>query len=183
MCLLQIAGVINNAVTKLRDAGAVLVPFDSTAFDELSVSAWPGATLATLPGFDPASSYESIEVFARWVVLLLLLFPSSSLCLLFYFTLLVCLPSVTDVTDQASFPEPGLQCCCRWLALHNSSISVTDVINQINRPAEKAVYKAAQAALSTSLYGSTQNFIDYIQKGTCWSWLSTQKPHWAHSEM
>ena len=49
--------------------------------------------------------------------------------------------------------------------MHNSSISVTDLIDQINRPAEKAAYQAAQDSLSTSLYGSTQNFIEYIKTG------------------
>lgn len=53
----------------------------------------------------------------------------------------------------------------RWLALHNSSISVTDLIEQINRPDEKAAYQAAQDSLSTSIYGSTQNFIEYIKIG------------------
>lgn len=49
--------------------------------------------------------------------------------------------------------------------MHNSTLSVTDVIDQINRPAEKASYQAAADTLSTSLYGNTQNFIEYIQTG------------------
>lgn len=113
----EIAGVINTALTRIRNAGATLVPFDSTAFDELAISAWPGATADTIPGLDAASNYESIEVLGR------------------------------------------------WLALHNSSISVTDLIEQINRPAEKAAYQAAQDSLSTSIYGSTQNFVEYIKTG------------------
>ena len=57
--------MINTALTRLRDAGAVLVPFDSTAFDELAVSAWPGATADTIVGLDAASNYESIEALGR----------------------------------------------------------------------------------------------------------------------
>lgn len=63
---MQIAGVINSGLTRLRNAGAVLVPFDSTAFDELAVSAWPGATADTISGLDAASNYESIEVLGRY---------------------------------------------------------------------------------------------------------------------
>lgn len=64
---MQIAGVINDALTRLRDAGAVLVPFDSTAFEELAVSAWPGATADTISGLDASSNYESIVMLGRWV--------------------------------------------------------------------------------------------------------------------
>ena len=63
--MFQIAGVINNALASIRKAGAVLVPFDSAAFDELAVSAWPGATADTIIGLDAASNYESIEVLGR----------------------------------------------------------------------------------------------------------------------
>ncbi len=53
----------------------------------------------------------------------------------------------------------------RWLALHNSSLSVTDVINQINRPSEKQSYQAAALTSSTSVYGSTENFVQYLKYG------------------
>lgn len=62
---MQVAGVINTALARIRSAGATLVPFDSTAFDELAISAWPGATADTIPGLDAASNYESIEVLGR----------------------------------------------------------------------------------------------------------------------
>ena len=63
---MQIAGVINTALTRIRNAGAVLVPFDSTAFQDLAVAAWPGATADTIVGLDAASNYESIEVLGRY---------------------------------------------------------------------------------------------------------------------
>ena len=56
---------INAALDTLRDAGAVLVPFDSSAFQELAVSAWPGATADTIETLDASSKYESIEVLGR----------------------------------------------------------------------------------------------------------------------
>ena len=61
----QVAVPINAALAKLRDAGAVLVPFDSSAFQKLAVSAWPGATEETINTLDAASAYESIEVLGR----------------------------------------------------------------------------------------------------------------------
>lgn len=63
--LLQVAVPINSALAKLRSAGAVLVPFDSSAFQELAVSAWPGATAETINNLDASSDYESIEVLGR----------------------------------------------------------------------------------------------------------------------
>ncbi|DBB14631.1 TPA: hypothetical protein ACH3X3_004893 [Trebouxia sp. C0006] len=113
----EVAVPINSALAKLRSAGAVLVPFDSTTFQELAVSAWPGATAETINNLDASSDYESIEVLGR------------------------------------------------WLALHNSSLSVTDVINQINRPSEKQSYQAAAMTSSTSVYGSTENFVQYLKYG------------------
>ena len=66
MCLaLQVAVPINSALAKLRSAGAVLVPFDSSMFQELAVSAWPGATAETINNLDASSDYESIEVLGR----------------------------------------------------------------------------------------------------------------------
>ncbi len=62
---LQVAVPINSALAKLRSAGAVLVPFDSTTFQELAVSAWPGATAETINNLDASSDYESIEVLGR----------------------------------------------------------------------------------------------------------------------
>lgn len=53
----------------------------------------------------------------------------------------------------------------RYLALHNYSISVTDVVNQISRPAEKASYVAAEEAYSTTDAGSTADFIYYLKTG------------------
>lgn len=62
----QVAGVINSALQALRDAGAVLVPFDSSPFQQLALAAWPGATTKSLMGnLDAASAYESIEVLGR----------------------------------------------------------------------------------------------------------------------
>lgn len=61
----QVAVPINSALAKLRSAGAVLVPFDSSAFQELAVSAWPGATAETINNLDASSDYESIEVLGR----------------------------------------------------------------------------------------------------------------------
>ncbi|KAL3142981.1 hypothetical protein ABBQ38_003263 [Trebouxia sp. C0009 RCD-2024] len=114
----EVAGVINSALQALRDAGAVLVPFDSSPFQQLALAAWPGATTKSLMGnLDAASAYESIEVLGR------------------------------------------------YLALHNYSISVTDVVNQINRPAEKASYVAAEKAYSTTDAGSTADFIYYLKTG------------------
>lgn len=43
------------------------MPFDSSAFQELAVSAWPGATAETIETLDAASNYESVEVLARQV--------------------------------------------------------------------------------------------------------------------
>ena len=63
----QVGGAINAALTKLRNAGAVLVPFDSSAFQELAVSAWPGASADTINNLDASSAYESIEVLGRSV--------------------------------------------------------------------------------------------------------------------
>ena len=40
-----------------------------------------------------------------------------------------------------------------------------DIINQINRPSEKQSYQDAATTYSTSVYGSTQNFVEYIQSG------------------
>ncbi|DBA92431.1 TPA: hypothetical protein ACH3X1_002668 [Trebouxia sp. C0004] len=61
----EVAVPINSALAKLRSAGAVLVPFDSSAFQELAVSAWPGATAETINNLDASSDYESIEVLGR----------------------------------------------------------------------------------------------------------------------
>ena len=51
------------ALNKLRDAGAELVPFDSSLFDELSSSAWVGTAEG---GLDGASSYEAPTTLARY---------------------------------------------------------------------------------------------------------------------
>ena len=63
----QVAVPINNALAMLRAAGAVLVPFDSSAFQELAVAAWPGATADSIDNLDASSDYESIEVLGRQV--------------------------------------------------------------------------------------------------------------------
>lgn len=59
----------------------------------------------------------------------------------------------------------GWHALCRWLALHNSTLSVREVIEQINRPSEKASYEAAVQSNSTTLYGSTDNFVQYLKFG------------------
>ncbi len=64
----------------------------------------------------------------------------------------------------------SIVCCGRWLALHNSSLSVRSLIDQINRPSEKASYQAAASTYSTSLYGSTENFVQYIKSGALSQW-------------
>ena len=61
MLLLQISVAVNDAVEKLRAAGAELIPFDSTAFDDLSTAAYPGPS----SGLDGASDYESVVTLAR----------------------------------------------------------------------------------------------------------------------
>ena len=61
----QVAVPINSALATLKAAGAVLVPYDSSAFQELAVSAWPGATADSIDNLDAASDYESIEVLGR----------------------------------------------------------------------------------------------------------------------
>lgn len=51
---------------------------------------------------------------------------------------------------------------CRWLLLHNSTISVPEVYTQINRPALKNTSLAALAAYTETNYGSRENFVNYI---------------------
>lgn len=55
--LMQISAIVNAALAKFTAAGAVLVPFDSTPFNQAS-------TLAAQP-----SGYEQGDVFSRWVSL------------------------------------------------------------------------------------------------------------------
>ena len=51
---MQISAIVNAALAKFTAAGAVLVPFDSTPFNQAS-------TAAAQP-----SGYEQGDVFARW---------------------------------------------------------------------------------------------------------------------
>ena len=53
---------------------------------------------------------------------------------------------------------------CRWLLLHNYTLSVPEVFTAINRPALKAISLAALASNSQTQYGSRENFINYITK-------------------
>ena len=52
---MQISAIVNAALAKFTAAGAVLVPFDSTPFNQAS-------TAAAQP-----SGYEQGDVFSRWV--------------------------------------------------------------------------------------------------------------------
>ena len=58
----QITDAISSAVDKLRAAGAELIPFDSSSFDDLAAAAWPAPSA---PGLDGASSFESTVTLAR----------------------------------------------------------------------------------------------------------------------
>ena len=49
--------------------------------------------------------------------------------------------------------------------LHNYSMSVPQLISQINRPAEKALYIESLATYSTTNQGSEENYIDYLKFG------------------
>ena len=89
--LFQIAGVINSALARIRGAGAVLVPFDSAAFDELAVSAWPGATADTITGLDAASNYESIEVLGRCGLRTQMMSHTKKILRCSHYTLFMCL--------------------------------------------------------------------------------------------
>ena len=53
----------------------------------------------------------------------------------------------------------------RWLYLHNYTISVPQLISQINRPAEKASYQEGLATYSTTNQGNEENYIDYLKFG------------------
>ena len=57
-CLVQIANVTNAALDKLRAAGVVMVPFDSTGLINISATAWGGQ----LP---KSSAYETSDTTAR----------------------------------------------------------------------------------------------------------------------
>ena len=50
---MQISAVVNAAVAKLTAAGAILVPFDSTPFDEANAAA------------EESVSYETGDAFSR----------------------------------------------------------------------------------------------------------------------
>ena len=52
---MQISAVVNAAIAKLTAAGAVLVPFDSTPFDQANAAAMESV------------SYESGDAFSRYV--------------------------------------------------------------------------------------------------------------------
>ena len=86
----------------------------------------------------------------------------------------LCPPTVPQVNHITTYSCRLYLCrgygnVCRWLALHNSTLSVREVIEQINRPAEKASYEAAASTNSTSLYGSTENFVQYLKFGMFWA--------------
>lgn len=70
---------------------------------------------------------------------------------------------------------------CRWLALHNSTLSVRALIEQINRPSEKASYEAAASTYSTTEYGSTENYVNYLKIGMFLATLDSinTQPHTA----
>ena len=57
-CLVQIANVTNAALDKLRAAGVVMVPFDSTGLINISATAWGGQ----LP---KSSAYETSDTTSR----------------------------------------------------------------------------------------------------------------------
>lgn len=96
MCLaLQVAVPINSALAKLRSAGAVLVPFDSSMFQELAVSAWPGATAETINNLDASSDYESIEVLGRQAAAI---YGAS-----YKFLALLCMLSLISITLSHTF--------------------------------------------------------------------------------
>ena len=59
---MQCTEAVNTALDKLRAAGVELVPFDSSQFDALAVSAWPGPPG---DGLDGASTFESLTTLAR----------------------------------------------------------------------------------------------------------------------
>ncbi len=50
---LQVAEVVNVAIEKMKAAGAILVPFDSSAIDDAQAALWPGYS-----GTDPEAAYE-----------------------------------------------------------------------------------------------------------------------------
>lgn len=56
---MQIANVTNMALEKLRAAGVVLVPFDSTGFTTVAADAWGGQ------GISHGSRYETSDTTAR----------------------------------------------------------------------------------------------------------------------
>lgn len=61
-------------------------------------------------------------------------------------------------------------CGSRWLLLRNSSLSVTDVYEAINRPALKNSSLSAQRALSSTNAGSLDDFMYYIRTGVWGGW-------------
>ena len=54
---------------------------------------------------------------------------------------------------------------CRWLLLHNYTLSVPEVYNMINRPALKSGSESAIMANSTTNAGSIENFMYYLHIG------------------
>ena len=53
----------------------------------------------------------------------------------------------------------------RYMYLHNYTMSVPQLISQINRPAEKADYLESLATYSTTNQGNEENYIDYLKFG------------------
>ena len=60
----QITDAIAEAADKLTAAGAILVPFNSSMFETLSTTAWPGPIPAG--SLDGATQYESTDTLARY---------------------------------------------------------------------------------------------------------------------
>ena len=60
-CGLQVAEVVEAALDKMREAGAVLVPFDSSAIDDAQAALWAGYS-----GTDPEAAYEVGISTSRW---------------------------------------------------------------------------------------------------------------------
>ena len=67
--------------------------------------------------------------------------------------------------STSTIPNKCTLCPCRWLLLHNYTLSVPEAYSQINRPALKQESEGAIADNSTTSAGSIENFMYYIQKG------------------
>ena len=166
--LLQCTEAVSAALGKLRAAGVELIPFDSSMFDSLAVIAWPGPPG---DGLDGASTFESTTTLARCS----------------------CRPAHTDCSGKRWLADheqplrvtrkrciasvPTLHPLCepsslrlrstlsRWLLLRNSTLSVPEVYDDVNRPSLKAGGLEALQAYSDTPAGQPYQLWSFCQPG------------------